>query len=115
MVVVDGGSFDTVWVDSNVDLTAVVEISFSRGDANGDGITNVADGIWILYELFIPGSPTSNCQNAGDVNGDGDYDQSDAVYIFNYRFQGGPPPSSPFPGCGLIGNPEGCEAYNSCP
>lgn len=115
VVVVDGGSFGTVWVNGTVDLNAVVEIAFSRGDANGDGITNVADGVWILYELFIPGSPTSTCQNAGDVNGDGDYDQSDAVYIFNYRFLGGPPPSSPFPGCGLVGNPDGCTAYNGCP
>ncbi|HIA27291.1 MAG TPA: hypothetical protein EYN79_04100 [Planctomycetes bacterium] len=114
VVVVGGSSFGTIWVDGNVDLNAVVEIAFSRGDANGDGIINIADGIWILYELFLSG-PSTGCENAADVNGDGNYDESDAVFVFNYRFLGGPPPAAPFPGCGLIGNPDGCTSYNGCP
>ena len=74
---------------------------FIRGDANDDGGVNIADGIWILNELFRDGAP-SPCQSAADANGDLGVSIADATYIFSYRFAGGDEPPAPFPECGVI-------------
>ena len=74
---------------------------FLRGDANDDAKVDIADGIWIISELFRDG-PEGPCQSAADANADGAVDLADANYIFNHRFAGGPQPPAPFPECGLI-------------
>lgn len=80
---------------------------FVRGDCNDDDQVDIADGIYVLNFLF-QGGPEGPCQAACDANSDGGVDQSDAIYIFNYRFLGGAAPASPFPECGVAGEPEDC-------
>ena len=99
VVVVDGGSLQALFDDGSITLNAVVTVDFIRGDVNGDEKVNIADGIWIIYELFLNG-PTSTCPISRDANGDGSVDTGDAVFVFNYRFLDGPAPSDPFPDCG---------------
>ncbi len=99
VVVVDGGSLQALFDDGSITLNAVVTVDFIRGDVNGDEKVNIADGIWIIYELFLNG-PTSACPISRDANADGFVDTGDAVFVFNYRFLDGPEPSAPFPDCG---------------
>jgi predicted MPP superfamily phosphohydrolase len=73
------------WSDS---LSVTVR---NRGDANGDGVINLADAVFLVNYLFI-GGPPPNPMQAGDANCDGEVDLADAVYIINYLFIGGPPP-----------------------
>jgi hypothetical protein len=72
-------------------LTVTESSSFIRGDANGDGIINLGDAVYVLNYLF-KGGPAPNPLDAGDANCDGTVDLGDAVYILNYLFKGGPPP-----------------------
>jgi hypothetical protein len=113
--VVNGGSFTPSYDDGSITLNPVVTSDFLRGDANGDARVNVADAIWIIYELFING-PASTCPIAKDANSDGAYDLGDPTYIINYRFLEGAEPGAPFPGCGqVVGQtPEDC-ASSGCP
>jgi len=62
-----------------------------RGDANGDGVINSADVVYLINYLFKGGpSPEPLCN--GDVNCDGIINSADVVYLINYLFKGGPPP-----------------------
>lgn len=81
MLVASGGSF------------------FVRGEANGDGITDLADVIFIADYLFQSGSAPA-CADAVDVNDSGDLDISDPLYLLLYMFGGGPPPPAPYPSPG---------------
>jgi hypothetical protein len=65
---------------------------YIRGDANGDGVIDMADVIYLINYLFI-GGPAPNPSWVGDANCDGKVDLADAVYIINYLLIGGPPPS----------------------
>jgi hypothetical protein len=62
-----------------------------RGDANGDGVINVSDVVYLINYLFISG-PAPVPLEAGDVNCDGMINVSDVVYLINYLFISGPPP-----------------------
>ena len=111
MVFFQGSNFPAAFQPGVIELVPVYP-PFVRGDCNGDGNHDIADGVFLLNYLFQDG-PTPGCQAACDANGDGMTDSSDAIYIFNYRFLDGPPPPAPFPECG---NPagQGCDAYESC-
>jgi hypothetical protein len=61
------------------------------GDANGDGIINSADVVYLINYLFKGGPPPVPLE-AGDANGDGIVNSADVVYLINYLFKGGPPP-----------------------
>jgi hypothetical protein len=81
---------------------------FIRGDANNDARLDIADGIWIINNLFYAG-PDTACKPAADSNNDGLRNIADAVYLFNYQLQPGatpstifPPPPAPFPNCGSV-------------
>jgi hypothetical protein len=87
--------------------------TFIRCDPNEDGITNIADAVWIVNELFRGGPPTS-CREAADCNDDGLEDLTDAVYGIEYQFNGGPPPPPPFPDCGKDEG-ETPSTEDSCP
>ena len=65
---------------------------FIRGDANGDGIVNVADVVYLVNYLYRTGDPPAP-QEAGDVNCDGIVNVADVVYLVNYLYRGGNPPS----------------------
>jgi hypothetical protein len=54
------------------------------GDANGDGMINVSDVIWIINYVLIGGSAPQPYYCCGDVNGDSLVNISDAVYLINY-------------------------------
>jgi len=66
--------------------------AFSQGDANGDGVINIADVVYLINFLFIDGPAPVPIQ-AGDVNCNGYITAADIVYLINYLFIGGPPPS----------------------
>jgi hypothetical protein len=67
---------------------------FICGDANGNGVVDVSDVVYLISYLFIGGDPPVPMQ-AGDVNLDGVVDSADVVYLINYLFKGGPPPCNP--------------------
>jgi hypothetical protein len=68
-------------------------LSAIRGDANGDGVINVTDVVYLINYLFISG-PAPNPIQAGDANCDGVVNVTDVVYLINYLFlvPPGPPP-----------------------
>jgi hypothetical protein len=67
---------------------------FIVGDANGDGVVNVADVIFLINFIFRNG-PAPDPMESGDANGDGTVNIADAVYLIAYIFFGGPPPVQP--------------------
>ena len=69
-------------------------IIYSRGDANGDGVIDIADVVYLINYLFIDG-PAPDPLDAGDANCDGTVDIADVVYLINYLFIDGPPPGCP--------------------
>ncbi len=64
-----------------------------RGDANGDGVVDLGDAIYLLNYLY-KGGPAPNPSWTGDANSDGVVDLGDAIYLLNYLYKGGPPPAS---------------------
>jgi len=68
---------------------------FIRGDANGDSLIDISDGVRILRHLF--NGVSMNCQDALDANDDEALNLTDAVYVLDFIFQGGPAPLAPFP------------------
>ena len=75
---------------SNIEK-AIVEISFVRGDADGNGTVEVGDVIYLINYLFKAG-PVPSPFEAGDANCDSKINIGDAVYLINYLFKGGPAP-----------------------
>lgn len=72
---------------------------FVRGDANLDGVLDIADPISVLRHLFIErGEPT--CYDAMDVDDNGRIEVTDAVRALGHLFLGGGEPAAPFPSCG---------------
>lgn len=115
VVVVNGASIDMTKVDGTVTSFVPPITAFIRGDANADGLLNIADGIWMLLELF-QGGPGTDCDGANDSNSDSSYDASDAVFVFNYQFLNGPAPAAPFPACGTTpGQTETDCTESGCP
>jgi hypothetical protein len=68
-------------------------VTFTRGDANGDGVVSPGDVVYLINYLFRDGPPPIPFV-AGDANGDGDVGPGDIVYLLNYLFRDGPPPRS---------------------
>jgi len=75
--------------DSDVYLIKVA--SYQRGDANRDGLVDIADCVYLINYLFV-GGPAPDPLAAGDANYDGVVNIVDVVYLLNYLFLGGPPP-----------------------
>src|SRR3989344_919641 len=69
---------------------------FRRGDANGDGVLDISDPIFILRSL-MPGGIQPSCQDATDADDNGQIQTQDAIISLNYMFAGGPEISSPGP------------------
>lgn len=121
----DGGGSSTMWIRSRGGVvnspsdgseravgTALLVFSdrdspFIRGDANGDGVVDISDGLRILFWLFT-GAPEPPCLDAADFNDSENISVQDAIRVLQFLFQEGPPPSPPFPGCDL--DPGGFEA-----
>ena len=64
---------------------------FRRGDINGDDSVNLADGIFLLESLFVPGSAMVNCRDAADCNDDEGVNLADAIYLLSHLFVPGSP------------------------
>lgn len=64
---------------------------FVRGDANGDGVINVADIVYLVNFLYRGGDPPVPME-AGDANCDAIVNVADVVYLVNYLYRGGDPP-----------------------
>jgi len=65
--------------------------SSAGGDTNGDGLTNVADIVFLVNFIFRAGAAPEPL-DVGDVNCDGEVNVGDAVYLIRYIFKGGPAP-----------------------
>lgn len=108
--VTSAGSVETIGsVDHPANGLAVIEIPtpcppsdlFLRGDTNGDLGVNIADAVYLLNSLFLPGSPSIPCQDAADTNDDGGINIADAVSLLNSLFvPGSTPIPEPNPDCG---------------
>ncbi len=84
---VSGFSIYPELVHGSVTITDVL-----CGDANGDGVINVSDAVFVINYVFIPGSPVPDPVCVADANGDGTVNVSDAVTLINYVFIPGSPP-----------------------
>lgn len=77
-----------------------VDFDFIRGDANDDGILDIADVIRTLHFLFL-GSEPLGCLDAADADDSGVVDISDPIFELGFLFLGTvtelPPPNI----CGL--------------
>jgi len=76
----------------NSGIFRLEDYSTWRGDANGDGVIDPADVVYLISYLFRDG-PAPDPYEAGDCNCDGVVDPGDIVYLLNYLFRGWPPPS----------------------
>ena len=90
-VYIAGGSYcsDTFW-----DYNTIKYFQALRGDANGDGVIDIADVVHLINYLFIDG-PAPNPLETGNANCDEVVDIADIVYLINYLFIDGPPPGCP--------------------
>jgi bacillopeptidase F len=61
------------------------------GDANGDGVVNSADLVYLAYYIFS-GGPPPDPYLAGDANGDCTVSSLDLTYLAQYLYGGGPEP-----------------------
>lgn len=73
---------------------------FRRGDANGDGQTDISDAVSILEFLFY-GTAGPSCLDAADVNDDSNINISDPITLLTSLFLGANPIRIPSCFCGL--------------
>jgi thermitase len=62
--------------------------TYVYGDANGDGLADTGDLIYLVNYLFLGGFPPDP-PSAGDPNGDCIIDTGDIIYLTNYLYLGG--------------------------
>ncbi len=62
--------------------------TYVYGDANGDGLADTGDLIYLINYLFLGGVPPDP-PSAGDPNGDCVIDTGDIIYLTNYLYLGG--------------------------
>ncbi|MGE3165182.1 MAG: IPT/TIG domain-containing protein [Planctomycetota bacterium] len=86
------------------------QVSFVRGDSDGNGLAGLGDAVTLLNYLFVTGTPEPSCLDALDVNDDGLLGVDDALHLLQYLFTNGPAPSTPYPDSGLDPTPStpGC-------
>lgn len=65
--------------------------SYVSGDADGSGIVNISDAVYLIAYIFGGGEPP-NPSLAGDADCNGIVNISDAVYLIAYIFGGGNEP-----------------------
>lgn len=73
------------------------------GDANGDGLANITDAVYLIAYIFSGGAAPEPME-AGDANGDGIANITDAVYIIQWIFASGP---APLCTCGTVTDIDG--------
>ena len=95
-----GLSLDAGFIDGQINLEPVVDTAFLRGDCNTDLRVDIADGVWILNNMFQSG-PAGTCAEACDADNNGALEMGNAIYVITYRLLSGPAPIAPFPECGI--------------
>ncbi|MEE8142032.1 MAG: hypothetical protein V3T77_02925, partial [Planctomycetota bacterium] len=90
---------------------------FIRGDCNADDSFNIADAIFGLNFLFVPGGVVPSCEDSCDVNDDASVNIADVIYVLTTLFSDGPNPLPPFPDCGSDPTADAleCESFAACP
>jgi len=95
------GDFDLVTSNYYThDITILFNLTnteYIAGDANGDGLIDVGDVVYLINYLYRAGEAPQPLWTA-DNNCDGLVNLGDLVYLINYLFKAGPPP-----GCGMAG------------
>ncbi|MCK4857669.1 MAG: dockerin type I repeat-containing protein [candidate division Zixibacteria bacterium] len=77
------------------DIASTIIQEYICGDADGNGLVNIADVVYLITYIFVPSSPAPNPMASGDVNCDGMVNIADVVYMISYIFVGGPAPCDP--------------------
>jgi len=72
-------------------VNSLMPLLSDAGDANGDGVINIGDAVYVVNYVFKSG-PAPDPESKGDANCDLAVNVGDAVYIVNYVFKGGPAP-----------------------
>jgi bacillopeptidase F len=78
-------------IDAYAAVRAAQQESYVAGDANGDGVCEMADVVYLVNYLFQNGSPPDPMA-AGDPNASCLVDGADVMYLVNYLFKNGPAP-----------------------
>jgi len=86
----DGGWQSFGWNIDDIQLTAF-ERGVARGDANGDGVIDLGDVLYVISYLY-KGGPAPDPFEAGDCDCDGIVDLGDVLYLISYLYKGGPAP-----------------------
>ena len=73
------------------DVVSRREAGTAGGDADGDGLANVTDAVYLLDYIFNSG-PAPDPLLAGDCDCNELVNISDAVYLIAYIFGSGPEP-----------------------
>lgn len=76
----------------NVSAGYVYAAFVFHGDANGDGVIDLGDVLYLTNYLY-KGGPAPVPLAAGDANCDGVIDIGEVLYLINYLYKGGLPPS----------------------
>ena len=84
-------------VDSLNALVIVCPTDKTFGDANSDGLVNIADVVFIINYIFAGGPRPQPIALVGDADCSGFTNITDAVYLIQYIFASGPPPCNPCP------------------
>jgi hypothetical protein len=87
-------------VDGLIRRQGAAPVPFRRGDADGDGRIELADGIAILQAVLAARGQPVACLDALDADDDGRAGIADALPPLRYLFQSGPEPAPPFATCG---------------
>jgi hypothetical protein len=97
-------------------LVTIPPISFTRGDCNADGASDVSDAVHLLDSLFRDAAPQPPCIDACDANDDRTVDLSDGVRVLLALFSEVGPLPAPT-SCAPDPTPDtlGCEAFAACP
>jgi hypothetical protein len=88
---------------------------FMRGDANADGMRNIADAISILSSVFGGGEAPA-CAKSADANDDGQIDIADPIRLLGLLFAHGPDLDVPFDTCGADPTTDSlsCASFPPC-
>jgi hypothetical protein len=77
--------------EAAADSADVTLFVWACGDANGDGLVDIDDVVWLISYIFSGGSPPYPYES-GDVDCQGGIDIDDVVYLIGYIFSEGPEP-----------------------
>lgn len=97
LLVSAGGQSSAIGTGTSAHFTVKAGFVYSgfvlHGDADGTGVINISDVVYLVAYIFAGGSaPCPYAIQSGDVNCDNMVNVSDAVYLVAYIFAGGPAP-----------------------